>query len=240
MTKRQAAIVSLLLMSGVEVFGTQAEHRRAADAIISTSPLAKRMSVNVGSNTSISTVLDWVLLTTDIATGFEETKEPVEMNGHQQSREMLVTGKRLGDVLDALVAADLRYEWREISGVVVVRPRDAWRRGDGVLNARVPDIRMDGDTIDSLLDSIQSHVFPGFKRPATEPSGRRMSLVLKAGTLLDAVNEIVRADRGRWLLERSGRFCRPSPCVAILNGDGSTAGAIWSSEAFRRSSQPVF
>src|SRR5262245_7714403 len=38
------------------------------------------------------------------------------------------TGVRLRVVLDALVAADPRYEWREDAGVVVIRPRDAWTR----------------------------------------------------------------------------------------------------------------
>ena len=40
-----------------------------------------------------------------------------------------LTGKRVGEALDALVAADPRYAWIESDGVIVMRPVAAWANG---------------------------------------------------------------------------------------------------------------
>jgi hypothetical protein len=44
----------------------------------------------------------------------------------ERSRTLDIRGVTLRQALDAAVAADRRYEWREVDGVAVVRPKAAW------------------------------------------------------------------------------------------------------------------
>jgi hypothetical protein len=53
------------------------------------------------------------------------------------------SGRPLRAVLDAIVAEDPRYEWREDSGVFVVRPAVAWTDRDDVLYRGVGPIRFE-------------------------------------------------------------------------------------------------
>jgi hypothetical protein len=47
---------------------------------------------------------------------------------------LMATGMKLRAVLDAVVAADPRYEWRENDGVIVFRPVTSWFDGTEVLD----------------------------------------------------------------------------------------------------------
>ncbi len=57
------------------------------------------------------------------------------------SRPVTATGRKLSEVLDELIRADDRYEWREDDGVIVVRPSAAWRDPLSVFNTTVGPIR---------------------------------------------------------------------------------------------------
>src|SRR5262245_30499220 len=48
--------------------------------------------------------------------------------------KLVATGRRLREVLDAVVVADPRYEWREDNGVIVFRPQGAADDPANVLN----------------------------------------------------------------------------------------------------------
>ena len=64
---------------------------------------------------------------------------------------ILATKRTLRDVLDAMVAADRRYEWREDDGVIVVRPVDAWNDQSSSLNAPVDGVTLEDVTATDLL-----------------------------------------------------------------------------------------
>ena len=85
-------------------------------------------------------------------------------------RPLDVRGVPLRHALDAAVLADHRYEWREVDGVVVVRPRAAWRDRDHPL-----------------------------LRPVTAADLEAAGLPADSGgsTVFDALNAAVRA-HGRW------------------------------------------
>ena len=55
-----------------------------------------------------------------------------------------LTGRTLQDALNALIAIDPRYEWRELNGVVVFRSVEAWTRNTGPLAMPTPAIRFEG------------------------------------------------------------------------------------------------
>jgi hypothetical protein len=85
-----------------------------------------------------------------------------------------VRGLTLRQALDAAVASDRRYEWREMDGVVVVRPRAAW-----------------GDRDHPLLRPVTAADLDAAGLP-TDVDGR---------TVFDALNAAVRAhERFQWSL----------------------------------------
>jgi hypothetical protein len=56
-----------------------------------------------------------------------------------RSRPLDVRGVTLRQALDAAVAADRRYEWYYIDGVVVVRPASSWRDPEHPLSRMLPE-----------------------------------------------------------------------------------------------------
>jgi hypothetical protein len=101
------------------------------------------------------------------------------------------TGRRVRDVLDAMIAVDPRYEWREMHGVIVIRPAAAWYDPESLLFRPVPPIEMidvlTGEAIARLGREL------GREDAAAFPETRRISLDLPPGTILDFANAIVRA-----------------------------------------------
>jgi hypothetical protein len=81
-------------------------------------------------------------------------------------RPLDLRGVTLRQALDAAVAVDHRYEWREMDGVVVVRPRSAWR-----------------DPEHPLLRPVT----------ATQLNEAGMSRDLEGATVFDVINTAVRA-----------------------------------------------
>ena len=64
------------------------------------------------------------------------------------------TGLKLGAVLDAIVAADSRYEWREDDGVIVFRPVASWFDGTNVLDTSIDSLkREDMQAADAMTSS---------------------------------------------------------------------------------------
>ena len=105
--------------------------------------------------------------------------------------DISATGRTLRDVLDAIIAVDPRYEWRELPGVIVIRPAVAWRDPDSVLFRLVPAVEM---TDTSLTDAVSRVArFMGHPSPIVMPSGTTISLNQPQGTVLDLVNAVVRA-----------------------------------------------
>jgi hypothetical protein len=115
------------------------------------------------------------------------------------------TRKALREVLDAIVAADARYEWREDDGVIVVRPVDAWNDPASLLHAPVDAV--------SLHDLAATDVFGVLTRMVggTVPPGqglgdtKRFSVAIPGNsTLLHALDAIVRAHGTlTWAMEPS-------------------------------------
>jgi len=77
-----------------------------------------------------------------------------------------VRGLTLRQALDAAVAVDRRYEWREVDGVVVARPRPAWRDPEHPLLRRVTATQrddagvatdFDGSVFDLLNEAVRAH-----------------------------------------------------------------------------------
>ena len=103
------------------------------------------------------------------------------------------TGKRLRDVLDAIVSADPRYEWREDAGVIVVRPVAAWASNSGTLDIPVGPVTLEqANRADAK--HVLAQMFGAFTVEPPLRNIRRFSLDVPAGTpLLQFLNAVVRA-----------------------------------------------
>jgi hypothetical protein len=89
-----------------------------------------------------------------------------------------VRGVPLRQALDAVVAKDRRYEWRDVAGVAVVRPRAAWRAPEHPLLRRVPAASLQENAEGEELLAVLTH----------------LSLDFPGGTLFELLNSAVRAN----------------------------------------------
>ena len=163
-------------------------------------------------------------------------------------RELLsiVASKRpLRAVLNALVAADPRYEWREDDGVIVVRPIESWGNVSSALHAPVAGTTLDNITAGDALDYLSELV--GARRQFLELDTQRFSVEIRDGsTWLEALNAIVRAHGTlTWIIEPSdpSPSNRDYPLRIMLNtgaggvGFGVRADAVLSPSASNRRQQ---
>jgi hypothetical protein len=99
-----------------------------------------------------------------------------------------VTGMRLGDALAAVSAIDPRYEWRELNGVVVFRPVQAWGDATDPLFLPVTALDLEDVTLSTIVGAITSAL--GSPEPANNsiPDTRRLSVSVNAGSVLDLLN----------------------------------------------------
>lgn len=114
------------------------------------------------------------------------------------------TGRPLRAVLDAIVAADSRYEWRDDDGVVVLRPSAAWSDRGNALYRSVGAIRFAdvgaADVLRIVAGLFGEDLLASQRDDMRDP--KRFSLDLPPGTILDALNGIVRAHgQLAWSLE---------------------------------------
>ena len=105
------------------------------------------------------------------------------------------SGRPLRAVLDAIVAADPRYEWRDDGGVAVLRPAVTWTDRDDFLHRSAPAIRFDDVGVDDALQLVVG-LFGGDLHPSQRTALgdiTRFNLDVPAGSVLEALNAIVRA-----------------------------------------------
>ena len=143
-----------------------------------------------------------------VAVGFEGLSpqpfaEPIDATGH-----------RLGAVLDALVKADPRYEWREDDGVIVVRPVGAWLDNASLLDTPVARMSLKGIMAGDAL-GLLSQMF-GVEPLFRGTDSRRFSVDVRDGApLLEALNAIVREHGSlAWSFEPLP-FTRPGSAVSM-------------------------
>jgi hypothetical protein len=103
------------------------------------------------------------------------------------------TGLPLRYVLQTLSALDLGYEWREMNGVIVFRPVDAWADADDPLYRLVNNVRLADVSTAEALGLVASLLDPPVPRRAFVPDTRRVTVDLPQGTILELLNAVVRS-----------------------------------------------
>jgi hypothetical protein len=96
------------------------------------------------------------------------------------------------------------YEWREMDGVAVVRPKEAWDDRENVLNLPADPFHLSNQQLWDILDGAVLSVRPRLQpvRNTWRASGRPIdvpvSISFRGGTFLQALNEVVRPHPGFW------------------------------------------
>ena len=123
-----------------------------------------------------------------------------------RSAEIPATGRTLREVLDAMVAIDPRYEWREMDGVIVIRPTASWNDPQSLLFRLVPGERMDDVSPQEAVERLARQLGHN-GRLGGIPGGKLLSIDAPQGTVLDFANTIVRAHGEMiWTLEPTTRL----------------------------------
>jgi hypothetical protein len=107
----------------------------------------------------------------------------------QQTTDL--SGKTLRHALDLIAAVDPRYTWREISGVVVIRPHQAWSDQHNPLNQILHDVKWPNITSNDVLMRIMGILYesPAAGKPdyARESEERTFSVQMRQPTVLDVL-----------------------------------------------------
>jgi hypothetical protein len=109
-----------------------------------------------------------------------------------QFESLTLTGMSLGGALSAITAIDLRYEWREMDGVIVFRPASAWADPADPLYGLVGRVTLDRVTTRAAVAAAFTPFDPAV-RILNVVDRRRVSVDLPNGTHLDLWNALVRS-----------------------------------------------
>ncbi len=145
--------------------------------------------------------VDQLARATDLPVGFEASPDcwlsPRSRTPGASSGSL--TGMSVREAFDRLIASMPMYSWKELNGVVVVRPTTAWADSDDFLNQPVQPFAVTNAHADDVLHTALRAVTPSLFLPHVDVprsgqlSGQSMTVKFPGGTLLDAFNTIVGA-----------------------------------------------
>ncbi len=136
-----------------------------------------------------------------------------------------LTGLTIREALDAMAAADRRYEWRELNGVMVLRSRAAWERGDHPLHAPVPPVLLPDIRGRNALSLIAALLGAPQYKDAAFGDTKRFSLRVDGGTVLDVLNATVSAHGGlAWVFAKNLTVDAMFPFTVTLLSGGTGTG----------------
>ena len=144
-------------------------------------------------------LFDQVAREARIAIGFENApgcwfgpRSVVTDGGH------VLTARTAREAFDEVAGLTGTFSWREINGVVVIRPASAWEDADSFLRLRVDAFQLLNVSLDEALyralDAATPRLrFPRANRLSSSPFDVPMSVDFSGGSLLGALTTIVRA-----------------------------------------------
>jgi len=92
--------------------------------------------------------------------------------------------------VDAVVTEDPRYEWHWVGETAVIRPREAWTDPADPLNRRVPPAKLTNETTNGVMIGLTNLIFYNQFTPYPSQFGFPVSYQMKAGTVVDALNQL--------------------------------------------------
>jgi hypothetical protein len=174
--------------------------------------------------------------------GFEEVAGiPLPFDGNlsaiPSSARTVLIGLTVGEALDALVSADHRCSWREQGGMILIRPAEAWTNPVHFLHQRFTGFRLPDGTVSDVVSAIYAQfglqITYGEGGVLGDPPGpdfgleRRMAFDVPSGTVVEALNDVVRAHGGLgWMVHYADAPADiKTSCLRFVTFDGKFSGA---------------
>jgi hypothetical protein len=163
---------------------------------------------------------------TDVRIGFERTSD---CEGHQAfgfpeaykrldlTNAEVLDGTPVKDVLGRVAVLVPDYDWAIMEGVAVFRPSAAWKDASDPLAARVPAMRYAEAPAGRIVGTI-------LNLPAAQGPKRMMSIDFPGGTVLEALNSLVRSQPAMWYASTDGGQLHLS-VMNIPTGSGLSVSA---------------
>jgi len=105
-----------------------------------------------------------------------------------------LSGRTVRQVLDHLVALDPNFEWRDMNGVAVVRPVNAWNDPANALHVQVDAFAFeDAQLTNAVAASVRNAKLQVAGASADAAVTRRFAVSFSGGTILDALNAVIGA-----------------------------------------------
>ena len=149
------------------------------------------------------------------------------------SRSAVLTGKTLREALDTIVDLDPRFAWRNMGGVIVMRPVSAWNDSRHQLSQAFRGFSGTVPTGEAVAQ-LAAHLGSELQFGVPYQDDTVLSLDLPAGRTIDFVNGIARA-RGDMSWHFTKAFCCSDPPnqgpageqYMLTIGSGGTARSFW-------------
>jgi hypothetical protein len=196
---RRTALVALTFTSAFG-FGLRAQQPSPVDARI---PTAFRLDDPRALHLCDGGVaLNELARVAHILIGFENTPDCIpsgRAGWPGQNAVVFDSGTSAREALDQLMPAMPQFAWKDVDGVIVVRPTVAWENPDDLLNHPVRAFTVNDALADLVLHTVLQEAVPSlFKEHEDVPqhgqlADRTLTVRFHGGTLLEALNEVVRA-----------------------------------------------
>jgi hypothetical protein len=139
-----------------------------------------------------------------------------------------LTGLSPRQAFDRLITLMPAYSWKEMDGVVVVRPKAAWDDPKDPLNFAAKSFETTNEPLDDVLHIVlrAALVFHPHEdvRKSNPVVDRAVSVAFPGGTLLEAVNAMARARQdANWQI---GYSTPDRPIVVLSIVDGHDGGVV--------------
>lgn len=155
----------------------------------------------------LEAVLLRVAKETGVRIGMERTSEceghkafafPQAYTGLDLTNAEVLDGVTVKEVLGRIAALVPDYDWAIMEGVAVFRPSEAWKDTKDPLTARVPAMRFSEAPAGRIVGTILN--LPGSQGPR-----QIMSIDFPGGTVLEALNSLVRSQPAMWYASTDGQ-----------------------------------
>lgn len=147
------------------------------------------------------------------------------------------------EAFDELAALNHSFRWQELDGMAIVRPAAAWRDADDLLNLPARSFQLMNVGADDALQRVLQAGTPRVRymenrKRASDPLAAPFSVDFAGGTMLGALNAVVRAKGdAEWrvgytdgaaavLIERLSKLTEPSAAFVGPIWKTTTRGAV--------------
>jgi hypothetical protein len=169
----------------------------------------------------------------NVPVGFENTRDcGLTLRGYPDSNSQSIEdlrGMSPRQAFDYLMTFMPAFSWKEIDGVIVVRPKAEWDDPRNVLN--FPTVAFDvtdqplNDVFRIVLEAVTPKAFVTHVHliDPERPINRRMTVSFRGGTMLEALNAVAQARTGLdWQLAYRSGLGRATIAFGTLNVPGGS------------------